>query len=91
MFGQIFVHKVIVVGLIAYALSTPFARKPLSSLCLRMLGEHHAQEALERIVKELPIKLSVRPTDQGVYVSWYGSYVFQPPISAISYVSCDYD
>ncbi len=91
MFGQVFVLEVIVVGLIAHALPAAFAHKPLSSLCLRMMGEHHAQEALERVVNELPIKLAVRPTDQCVYVSWFGCNVVQPPISVIADVACAFD
>ena len=91
MFGQVFVHKVLVVGLIAHALPAPFARKPLSSFCLRMLGEHHAKEALERVVSELPIKLVVRPTDQCVNVRWFGRHAVQPPISAITDVACAFD
>ena len=91
MFGQILVHKVIVVGVIAHALPAPFARKPLSSFCLRTLGEHHTKEALERVVSELPVKLVVRPTDQCVHVGRLGRDVVQPPILAIADVACAFD
>ncbi len=91
MFGQVFAHKVIVVGLIAHTLSAPFVRKPLLSLCLRMLGEHHAKEALERVVSELPVKLTVRPTDQCVHVRRLGRDVVQPPIPALADVACAFD
>ena len=78
-------------GLIAHAPSTPFAHKPLLPFRLRTLGKHHAQEALERVVNELPIKLAVRPTDQCVYMCWFGCDVAQPPISAIADVACALD
>ena len=87
MFRQVFVHQVIVVGLIAHVFPAPLTHKPFPSFRSRMLGEHHAKEALERVVDELPIELVVRPTDQYVHVCCFGCDIVQPPISTITDVA----
>ena len=87
MFRQILVHEILEVPAVAHAFPAPLTHKPFPSFLSRMLRKHHAKEALERVVDELPIKRIVQPTDKCVYVCWFGCDIVQPPISTITDVA----